>query len=202
MININELDGNRIRKEIGFETVRKTYQNTHIDKSGNFGYFFRTQKKTLLQLDGHYNSEGNIKSLRFSQNWQTGFYVIFDTLKDLMEFLREETIKIDGEIKPLVQTRIMKTQEEQFDIIEIDGFKFKCEKITEDTVYNSNENSKTWKEIRYTYIEALRPSINKFREKGFKSIEIGSLWWFSHRHKTKGRFLTLSTMFLARLLKA
>jgi len=76
------------------------------------------------------------------------------------------------------------------------------ENIRDDTViYDENDKGKTWKEIREELKEKIRKLTTELHKAGIKKIEIGSINWFYQRGKTKGRFLPLDTMFVARLLK-
>ena len=77
------------------------------------------------------------------------------------------------------------------------------EKMPDDTVFHSTKGSITWKELKQKYKKAFsNPRIQeKLKKQGIRKIEIGSIAWFYHRKKTRGRFINLSTMFMARLLK-
>lgn len=68
MLNINQLNGNTIKKKIGAERVIKQYENKHVDGSGNFGYFIR-HDGTPYSIDGDYGRDGVIYNLRIGKTY-------------------------------------------------------------------------------------------------------------------------------------
>ena len=76
------------------------------------------------------------------------------------------------------------------------------ESMEEGTVFNEfNGTKKTWKELRGDLAERLIKLTPILYEQGIRKIEVGSIGWFSYRKKTRGRFIDLNSMFMARLLK-
>jgi len=74
--------------------------------------------------------------------------------------------------------------------------------IPENTVFNSGGADEiTWKDLRKEMEEEINKMRPKLGEAGIRKVEVGSISWFYERKKTKGRFLNLNSMFLARLLK-
>jgi len=67
-----------------------------------------------------------------------------------------------------------------------------------ETFGNPNDGYITWGELKRHFLEKLMPII---RENTYRRIEVGSIGWFYLRNKTKGRFLPLGTMHMARFLK-
>lgn len=87
---------------------------------------------------------------------------------------------------------------------EIEGdILFEFEDIVEDEVFYDSEIPITWKELREKMKRKLleQKILTKLKKLGIQRIEVGSIAWFSGRRKTKGLFIALNTMFLARLLK-
>lgn len=68
MLNIDQLNGNLIKKKIGAERVIKQYENKHVDGSGNFGYFIR-KDNTAYSIDGDYGRDGYIYNLRVGKTY-------------------------------------------------------------------------------------------------------------------------------------
>ena len=75
------------------------------------------------------------------------------------------------------------------------------ESMPESTTFNGDNTQMTWTELRGQLIERLLKLTPILHEQGIKKVEVGSIMWFYRRNKTRGRFLTLNTMFTARLLK-
>ena len=74
--------------------------------------------------------------------------------------------------------------------------------IPENTVFNSGGADEiTWKDLRKEMEEEINKMGPKLYEAGIRKVEVGSINWFFERKKTRGRFLNLNSMFLARLLK-
>ncbi|MBE0516821.1 MAG: hypothetical protein IBX41_05450 [Methanophagales archaeon] len=77
------------------------------------------------------------------------------------------------------------------------------EDISDDFVFNGPEGKTiTWKELKGILAEQIIKTTPVLVEKGIKRVEVGTIQWFSDRRKTRGHFIPLNTMFLARLLKA
>jgi len=90
--------------------------------------------------------------------------------------------------------------EKDFEMIE--GIRFEFEDIANDTTFQGNESTTTWFWLKEAMKSQFTKEIlSKLKKLGIKRIEIGSIAWFSFRRKTKGRFISLNTMFMARLLK-
>ena len=62
----SDLSGVRMRKGLGIEAVRKSYENKHVDGSGNFGYVLVKSPRDWYRIDGFYNSKGEITKLYVS----------------------------------------------------------------------------------------------------------------------------------------
>jgi hypothetical protein len=199
-IKISELNGSKIKRAVGLKKVIKTYHNKHVDKSGNFGFWIKTHKDTGFNLSGQYNREGEIISLRWGKNWGVGFYVIYETLADFMEFIREEVIKADGEI-PIVEKKARKKRE--FDIRELEGLKVCFEVMKDDTYFSQGVGEKgiRWKELKEKYLKAVEGIREQLIKDGFKRVIVGSHGYFSFTRQTTGKFLSLDTMFSVKLLK-
>ena len=83
------------------------------------------------------------------------------------------------------------------------------EDIPDNEIYHYfDEKSKTektirWKELKKQFKQLFESEkMQKILEKkGIKKVEIGTIAWFHFRRKTRGRFIPLTTMFMARLLK-
>ena len=84
----------------------------------------------------------------------------------------------------------------------MDELKIVFESRDEDTVFNEGRDTEmTWKELRLDLAERIINITPALYEKGIRKVEVGSIGWFYLRKKTRGRVLTLNTMFVARLLK-
>lgn len=85
----------------------------------------------------------------------------------------------------------------------IEGIRFVFEDIDNDTTYQGMRESITWKQLKLRLLIPFttKQALSKLTKAGIKRIEIGSIAWFHYRNKRKGQFVTLNTMFLARLLK-
>lgn len=83
------------------------------------------------------------------------------------------------------------------------GIQFVFEDMDDNTTfYSTNDSMITWKALKEQHKKRFTEDIlSKLAKIGIKRIEIGSHAWYSFRKKTKGRFITLDTMFVARLLK-
>ena len=75
------------------------------------------------------------------------------------------------------------------------------ESMPEDTTFNGDNTQITWTELRGRLIEKILKLTPVLHEQGIRKIEVGSIGWFYRRNRTRGRFLTLNSMFTARLLK-
>ncbi len=74
--------------------------------------------------------------------------------------------------------------------------------IPENTVFNSGDADEiTWEDLKKEMEAKINKIGSKLYEAGIRKVEIGSIAWFYERKKTKGRFLSLNSMFVARLLK-
>lgn len=73
--------------------------------------------------------------------------------------------------------------------------------MPDDTQFTGDNQTTTWAELKNHYSARIQAIEEKLISKGIRKVEIGSHGWFYGRGLTRGRFLTLSTMFLARLLK-
>jgi len=77
---------------------------------------------------------------------------------------------------------------------------FVFEDLPEDFSFNNGEI--TWGELKIRLRERFSDAVlAKLEAQGIKRIEIGSIQWFHQRGKTRGRWVDLTTMHLARLLK-
>ena len=75
------------------------------------------------------------------------------------------------------------------------------ESMPESTVFHGDDGVETWKQVRGKLAAKIMKLTPELYEMGIRKVEVGSINWFYERKKTRGRFLNLNTMFLARLLK-
>ena len=75
------------------------------------------------------------------------------------------------------------------------------ESMPENTVFHGDDGAETWKQVRGKLAAKIMKLTPELYEMGIRRVEVGSINWFYERKKTRGRFLNLNTMFLARLLK-
>lgn len=66
MINIDNLNGTKLKNILGAKRVRKIYHNKHRSGSGNFGYVVIFYPDDWFRFDGSYSSSGYILDLRVS----------------------------------------------------------------------------------------------------------------------------------------
>lgn len=81
MININELKGTNLKKDVGLKRVLKRFHN-HNNSGGNFGINLyptdpmdHTRKK--FEITGEHDTDGNVRLLRFGELYQVG-QTLFD----------------------------------------------------------------------------------------------------------------------------
>lgn len=75
------------------------------------------------------------------------------------------------------------------------------EDLPEDTIFHTSEGEKSWAEIREKMRQTLERISPAIEAKGYKKAEVGSYQYFWGNGKRTGKFISLSTMFLARLTK-
>jgi len=75
------------------------------------------------------------------------------------------------------------------------------ESMPENTVFYGDDGVETWKQVRGKLAAKVMKLTPELYEAGIRKVEVGSINWFYERKKTRGRFLNLNSMFLARLLK-
>jgi len=75
------------------------------------------------------------------------------------------------------------------------------ESMPENTVFHGDDGVETWKQVRGKLAAKVMKLTPELYEAGIRKVEVGSINWFYERKKTRGRFLNLNSMFLARLLK-
>lgn len=71
----------------------------------------------------------------------------------------------------------------------------------DELIFQTDEGQKTWAQVKEEMkrtIERITPVIEKA---GYKKAEVGSYQYFWGNGKRAGKFIELSTMFLARLTK-
>jgi len=88
------------------------------------------------------------------------------------------------------------------DFKQLDKIDLVFEDLSDDLVFHSSEGKIiTWKELRALIAENLIKALPVFVKAGIKRVEVGTIQWFYDRKKTRGYFISLNTMFMARLLK-
>jgi len=75
------------------------------------------------------------------------------------------------------------------------------EPIDPDTEFSTGDSTITWKELQAELSNRIKRWTDTLIKLGIRRVEVGSIQWFWQRGKTKGRFVDLNTMFMARLLK-
>jgi hypothetical protein len=80
--------------------------------------------------------------------------------------------------------------------VKIDYLSWGDRKIT--TISGNKEEQVSIKDTMHKYGETIAPHAAKH---GFPHVQIGSIGDFSYFHITSGKFIPLSTMYVARLLK-
>jgi len=73
-----ELNGNKLKKDLGISRVCKRYHNSHVDGSGNFG-FTVVNGENWYTLDGEYTSAGIITKISFGSyglgGWDKNIFI-------------------------------------------------------------------------------------------------------------------------------
>ena len=93
-MQIDELKGHKIKKDIEAETVRKEYHNKHKDGSGNFGFSIKyPENNTLYRLDGEYNRDGRIYYLDYGKYSGVGTKINCDTYESMIRDINFMSIK-------------------------------------------------------------------------------------------------------------
>lgn len=76
-MNIKELNGRKLKKDLGLKSCLKRWHNKHVDKSGNFGYnLIVGDGKQDYEITGDYNSKGEIYSLDFGELYEAPSVVL------------------------------------------------------------------------------------------------------------------------------
>jgi len=103
-MEIKELNGRKLKKDLEAGIVRKTYHNKHVDGSGNFGFIIRrgNDGQYWYRIDGVYDKNGRITHLDFSD--YAGYYK--HNLLGML-FIEDRLIRykdIIAEIKTIIET--------------------------------------------------------------------------------------------------
>jgi len=97
MININELRGQKLKKDLGVYKAIKRYHNKHRDGSGNFGFTIR-QDKRWFTLDGDYNRNGEITCLYFGLFSEAGEKISINSyqeaIRDMIRIIMRDGTKV------------------------------------------------------------------------------------------------------------
>lgn len=103
MINLKDITGSKVKKFFGATRASFGYHN-HNKTGGNFGFnliFERegkvhcgcgvyTQDRSIYQIVGHYDNNGNVYSLRFCEGWSAGAGNLEDlTLEEFLNFAKK-----------------------------------------------------------------------------------------------------------------
>ena len=75
------------------------------------------------------------------------------------------------------------------------------EENPENLIFGTGEGPKTWGQVRKEMKQTLERITPAIEQAGYKKAEVGSYQHFFSNGKRTGKFITLSTMFLARLTK-
>ena len=75
------------------------------------------------------------------------------------------------------------------------------EENPENLIFGTNEGQKTWAQVKEEMRRTLERITPAIEQAGYKKAEVGSFQHFFSNRKRTGKFITLSTMFLARLTK-
>lgn len=71
MINIKELRGPKLKKDLGLRRVVKRWHNRN-KSGGNFGINLMTFKEPNYEITGYHDLKGNVTSLRVGELWGVG----------------------------------------------------------------------------------------------------------------------------------
>lgn len=92
-MQIDELKGSKIKKDIEAKTVRKEYHNKHKDGSGNFGFVMKFPNGNLYRLDGNYNKDGKVYYLDYGKYSGIGIKINCDTYENVIRDINFMSIK-------------------------------------------------------------------------------------------------------------
>jgi len=71
MINIKELRGTSLKRDLGLERVIKRWHNKN-KSGGNFGINLMTKQRPHYEITGYHDTQGNVTSLSFGELYQAG----------------------------------------------------------------------------------------------------------------------------------
>jgi len=105
-MKITELNGRKLKSLIeGCTSAGFIYHNKHKDGSGNFGIYLDIQGNKY-RLDGEYNSNKTITSLRFGKYGGAGVPIPYNTIQDVVSAIKEHTRFIaPREIYPVLKEK-------------------------------------------------------------------------------------------------
>jgi len=86
-------------------------------------------------------------------------------------------------------------------VLETDGLKIEIEDLSGQVYYNGDGKRVSGEELEKELVEQVLNLKELLREKGYKRVQIATIQYFYMHRLTRGRFIPLNTMFLARLLK-
>lgn len=84
--------------------------------------------------------------------------------------------------------------------------KIEFEPMPDDTIFtyvteDGQEIRLKWRDVKLQLLEKLRAYAPLLAKEKIRRVEIGSVAYFYNENKRRGRFISLNTMFVARLLK-
>ena len=82
-MNVKELNGRAIKKALGAQRVMFRWHNKN-KSGGNFGINILGVNNGDWEISGHYDTNGNILSLRFGKIYQAGMLVSNRQFDELM----------------------------------------------------------------------------------------------------------------------
>ena len=91
-MNIKELRGTKLKKDLEFKTAVMRYHNKNKHRNSNFGFTLIDDKDRWFSLDGRYNQDGNIVYLNFGLFSEAGSRI--SNIENYKGFLAELKNKI------------------------------------------------------------------------------------------------------------
>jgi hypothetical protein len=94
-MNIKDLNGLAIKKALRAQSASYRYHNKN-KSGGNFGINIRGLKGADFEISGDYDTEGNVRQLRFGYLYQHGISIPEMSFDDLMLFITKAVLKIEN----------------------------------------------------------------------------------------------------------
>jgi len=94
-MEISELRGSGIKRDLGAKRALKSYHNKHVDGSGNFGFVVVFEDggsmtgERWLRIDGDYSASREITRLSAGKYAEAGHAVYPIGYRELVQLLRE-----------------------------------------------------------------------------------------------------------------